>query len=87
MEEESLFERFQTMPKDDLESFLLTTQITSKASAFIGIGSIFLTLIYTGLGTIIITAFVLYIFGQIAVASSLIGDFITNLLQTKFKDK
>ena len=82
-----LFETLRNAPKDELESYLITAHITGSLSAVVGVTSIFLTLMFTNIVTIIVTFCILHMFGNIAIASTEIKKYIHSLLSTKFKDK
>ena len=84
---QDLFEKLKYAPKDELESYLITAHITGGFSAVVGVASIFLTLMFTNLGTIVGAFIVLHIFGNIAVASENIKAYIRTLLIHKFSDK
>jgi hypothetical protein len=84
---QDLFEKLKYAPKDELESYLITAHITGGLSAVIGVTSIFLTLMFTNIMTIIATFCILHLFGNIAVAATNIKAYIRSLLSTKFNDK
>ncbi len=87
MENDNLIDKLQYMSKDDLESFLLTAKITGGGSTFIGITTIILTLMYTSTAMVIVAFFVLYLFGNIAIASDNLKTHIRILLAALAKDK
>lgn len=87
MNDIDIFDRLNIMPKDELESFLLTANITSKMSAVVGITSVFLALMFNNMIVSLLTVMVLYLFGYIAVGADNIKTHILHLLETKFKDK
>ena len=87
MEDNGLIDKLQYMSRDELESFLLTARITGGGSTFVGITTIILTLMHTSAIMMIVAFFVLYLFGNIAIASDNIKKYIYVLLAAKTKDK
>ena len=87
MQDQSLIDKLKFMSKDDLENYLITARITSWFSIFMGVGCILLTLIFTNIFTVAAMLCTLYIFGNIAVASESITQYIDILMTSPDKDK
>jgi hypothetical protein len=85
-EETSLLEKMKTMSKEELEGYYDTTGSASRLLNILGVGLILLALIFSDMIFIAGLAIVaVYIVGQLAVGLDETKDYISDLLEKKYK--
>jgi hypothetical protein len=85
-EETSLLEKMKTMSKEELEGYYDTTGSAARLLNILGVGLILLALIFSDMIFIAGLAIVaVYIVGQLAVGLDETKDYISDLLEKKYK--
>ena len=77
-----LFIKMKTMNKEELAEYLHISVMTGRVCSVLGIGSIFLALVFTNAFTIPVAIIIVYVASQIGAGVDELGDYIRSMINS-----